>query len=79
MLLEALRENFHLQVTELENDAFHGDHDLEECRTLLHLYGERNRRFRSVANNPYTLPTYLWPYILLIADRRLSIHATSVV
>jgi len=44
MLLEALRENFHLQVTELENDAFHGDHDLEECRTLLHLYGERNRK-----------------------------------
>jgi len=46
-----------------------GNDDLQKSRTLLHLYGERNRRFRDVVKNPFTLPVYLWPYILHIADR----------
>jgi len=46
-----------------------GSDDLQKCRTLLYLYGERNQKFPGVVNNPYTLPVYLWPYILHIAGR----------
>jgi len=67
--LQAVRENFHLQVIDLECGPVPGNDDLEKSRRLLHLYSERNRRFRDVVNNPFTLPVYLWPFILHIADR----------
>jgi len=69
--LQGVRENFHLQDIDLiVGDLQDNDHDdWEKSRTLLHLYGERNRKFGNVVNNPYTLPVHLWPYMLHIAGR----------
>jgi len=69
--LQGVRENFHLQDIDLiMGDLQDNDHDdWEKSRTLLHLYGECNGKLGNVVNNPYTLPVYLWPYILHIAGR----------
>jgi len=67
--LHAVRENFHLRAIDLEINTEYGNDNLEESRTLLLLYCERNRKFWDVVNKPYTLPVYLWPYILYFAGR----------
>jgi len=74
-LIQAVRNNLHLQLVELdvENVKSYDDENTkiadEQCRASLERYCERNRKLHAALDEADSIPLNLWPYVYHLASR----------
>jgi len=74
-LVQAVRNNMHLQLVKLVDHKVTDDDDEltknadEECRASLERYCERNKKLHATLDEADSIPLYIWPYVFHLASR----------